>query len=71
MLNFGFVWAVGITRFTDNKHHISDILGGWFLGAVFALIYSIRATACHKYVIIHDAGMFDKRVRRQMFRQKV
>ncbi|KAL0034590.1 hypothetical protein WJX79_009385 [Trebouxia sp. C0005] len=24
LLNFTFVWAVGVSRFTDNKHNISD-----------------------------------------------
>ena len=28
MLQFGFFWAVGVTRFTDNKHNISDIVSG-------------------------------------------
>ena len=48
MLNFGWIWTVGITRFTDYKHHMSDVLGGWFLGTAFGLIYCTRAAALHK-----------------------
>lgn len=48
MLNFGWIWTVGITRFTDYKHHMSDVLGGWFLGTAFGLIYCVRAAALHK-----------------------
>ena len=48
MLNFGWIWTVGITRFTDYKHHMSDVLGGWFLGTAFGLIYCARASALHK-----------------------
>ena len=60
LLNFAFVWAVGVSRFTDNKHNISDIEGGWILGFAFALIYAARGTCLHKYVIMHDVGTIDK-----------
>ena len=53
MLNFTFVWAVGVSRFTDNKHNISDILGGWMMGFAFALVYASRSTCLHKYVVMH------------------
>lgn len=36
----------------DNKHNISDILGGWFLGTAIALIYALRAVSIHKYVLL-------------------
>lgn len=49
---FGFFWAVGVTRFTDNKHNISDIVAGWFLGTCIGLIYGIRAVSIHKYVAL-------------------
>lgn len=52
MLQFGFFWAVGVTRFTDNKHNISDIVSGWFLGTCVGLIYSLRAVSIHKYVAL-------------------
>ena len=54
LLNFVFTWAVGVSRFTDNKHNISDILGGWFLGFAFAVIYAVRSTCLHKYVVMHN-----------------
>jgi membrane-associated phospholipid phosphatase len=52
LAQFGFFWAVGVTRFTDNKHNISDVIGGWYLGTVVAVIYSLRAVAIHKYVAL-------------------
>lgn len=54
LLNFVFVWAVGVSRFTDNKHNISDIEGGWILGFAIALIYATRSACLHKYVLMHD-----------------
>lgn len=60
LLNFAFVWAVGVSRFTDNKHNISDIEGGWLLGFAFAIIYAARGTCLHKYVIMHDVRAIDK-----------
>lgn len=54
LLNFTFVWAVGISRFTDNKHGISDVLGGWLLGFAIALIYATRGSCLHKYIVMHD-----------------
>lgn len=60
LLNFTFVWAVGVSRFTDNKHNISDIEGGWLLGFIFAIIYAARGTCLHKYVIMHDVRAIDK-----------
>ena len=60
LLNFAFVWAVGVSRFTDNKHNISDIEGGWLLGFAFALIYAARSTCLHKYVIMHGVRGIDE-----------
>ena len=54
LLNFTFMWAVGVSRFTDNKHNISDVLGGWLLGFGFALIYATRSSCLHKYVVMHN-----------------
>lgn len=53
-MQFGFFWSVGVSRFIDNKHHISDVLGGWFLATAVALMYAIRATALHKYVALDN-----------------
>ncbi|KAL3150399.1 hypothetical protein ABBQ32_000237 [Trebouxia sp. C0010 RCD-2024] len=59
LLNFTFMWAVGVSRFTDNKHNISDILGGWLLGLAFAMIYATRSTCLHKYAVIHNVHEID------------
>jgi membrane-associated phospholipid phosphatase len=29
-------WFIGITRFWDNRHNISDILGGFMIGVIFS-----------------------------------
>lgn len=31
-----FLWAVyaGMSRITDNKHHVPDVLAGYFIGAI-------------------------------------
>ena len=68
LLNFTFVWAVGVSRFTDNKHNISDILGGWLLGFAFALIYATRSTCLHKYVVMHNVQEIDTLSRPQEIR---
>ncbi len=60
LLNFVFVWAVGISRFTDNKHNVSDIVGGWMLGFALALIFATRSTCLHKYVVMHSVPQIDQ-----------
>ena len=65
LLNFTFMWAVGVSRFTDNKHNISDILGGWILGFAFAMIYATRSTCLHKYVVMHNVHEIDALTRPQ------
>jgi len=52
LAQFFFFWAVGVTRFTDNKHNISDVIGGWYLGTVVGIIYSLRAVVIHKYLAL-------------------
>lgn len=54
LLNFTFMWAVGVSRFNDNKHNISDILGGWLLGIGFAVMYATRSSCLHKYAVMHN-----------------
>lgn len=44
-------WGIGMTRYMDNKHNISDVIGGWLLGALIAIIFVLRAIPTHKYVI--------------------
>lgn len=69
LLNFTFVWAVGVSRFTDNKHNISDVLGGWILGFVFAMVYATRSTCLHKYVVIHNVHEIEKFTRPSMIEE--
>lgn len=44
----GLSWAIAGSRVVDNRHHPSDVIAGFFLGASVALIFVIRATACLK-----------------------
>lgn len=67
LINFTFVWAVGVSRFTDNKHNISDILGGWILGFAFSLVYASRSTCLHKYVVMHNVHEIDKFSRPELY----
>jgi phosphatidate phosphatase len=34
---------VGVSRITDYKHHPSDVAAGALLGAMFAVLYAVRA----------------------------
>ena len=56
LLNFTFVWAVGVSRFTDNKHSISDVLGGWIMDFAFRLSICITQ---RKYVVMHNMHEID------------
>jgi membrane-associated phospholipid phosphatase len=38
-------WGVGATRFVDNRHHPSDIVGGILLGAFMTLPFFLRFAA--------------------------
>lgn len=40
---FVWIWFVGLSRYIDNKHHIEDIIGGWLLGTLFALLFVVDA----------------------------
>ncbi|KAK9810660.1 hypothetical protein WJX73_008067 [Symbiochloris irregularis] len=60
LVQAAFVWAVGVSRFADNKHQVSDVVGGWLLGTCFALIYSCRATSLHQYVVMHNVAARDR-----------
>jgi hypothetical protein len=30
-LQIFFVWWIGVNRFRENRHNISDIVAGWFM----------------------------------------
>ena len=63
LLNFVFVWAMGVIRFTNNKHNISDIVGGWILGFAIALVYATRNACLHKYVVMHNVHKINQQAR--------
>lgn len=44
-----FVWHLGVVRFRQNRHNISDIVGGWFMGLVVSTMFALRA------IYIYDA----------------
>ena len=37
-----FGWGVGISRYINSKHNVSDIIGGFMLGAMFGLVFVLR-----------------------------
>lgn len=55
----GFAWGVGVSRFRDNRHNISDILGGFLLAATFAVVYAFRAMGMYDYFMYdsHNPSM--------------
>ena len=55
--------SAGIGRFTDNKHNISDIVGGWILGFAIALVYVTRSACLHKYMVIHNVHKINQQQR--------
>lgn len=42
-------WGVGVTRFIDNRHNASDIVGGFFLAITFTPVFVLRAVAQHRF----------------------
>lgn len=32
--------SIGLSRYVDNRHHIEDIMCGWFLGFLFAFWFA-------------------------------
>ncbi|KDD75451.1 hypothetical protein H632_c680p1 [Helicosporidium sp. ATCC 50920] len=44
-------WGISLSRVIDHQHHISDILGGAFVGIFIALVYSLRAIPRYKRVL--------------------
>jgi hypothetical protein len=49
-MQIGFSWAVAGSRVVDNRHHPSDVVAGFFLGATVAVIFLLRAIPCLKWV---------------------
>lgn len=43
-------WFIGVTRFIDNKHNISDIVGGFFLAIVLATPWFFRTAGEYMYL---------------------
>lgn len=38
-----YVWIIGVNRFRENRHNISDIVAGWFMGFIISSFYAMRA----------------------------
>ena len=45
LLQVLLAWGVGATRITDNRHHPSDVIAGFALGAVVAAAFAARSIA--------------------------
>eukprot|EP00878_Enallax_costatus_P008186 GHUV01008559.1.p1 GENE.GHUV01008559.1~~GHUV01008559.1.p1 ORF type:complete len:495 (+),score=53.30 GHUV01008559.1:75-1559(+) len=59
-LAYGFIlltlclsWFIGMTRFWDNRHNVSDIIGGFVLAIFFVTPFVIKAiVSAHRLIII-------------------
>jgi membrane-associated phospholipid phosphatase len=40
-------WFIGMTRFWDNVHNISDVIGGFLLAIIFSTPYVVKAIGLH------------------------
>ena len=45
-LQLGISWAIAGSRIVDNKHHPSDVVAGFVLGASVAVIFLLRSIPC-------------------------
>lgn len=51
LIQICFGWGVGISRIIDNKHSTADVVGGFVLGAMFGLVFVLKAIPTAKYVV--------------------
>ncbi|KAF8067409.1 MCM5 [Scenedesmus sp. PABB004] len=58
LLALALSWFIGMTRFWDNRHHISDIVGGFLLAIIFSTPYAVKAVGLHVAMaeVIDGAG---------------
>eukprot|EP00884_Botryococcus_braunii_P011571 jgi/Botrbrau1/20414/Bobra.0006s0069.1 len=45
-----FVWMVGASRIIDYKHHASDVVAGFIVGAFFGILFALYAIWTHPLV---------------------
>jgi len=45
VLQMAFAWIVGVSRITDNRHHIWDVNCGFLVGIVVGAIFCIHSIA--------------------------
>ena len=43
LLQISWAWAVALSRVMDNKHHVSDICSGAFLGACIGIVFVFKS----------------------------
>eukprot|EP00879_Flechtneria_rotunda_P000384 GHRR01000476.1.p1 GENE.GHRR01000476.1~~GHRR01000476.1.p1 ORF type:complete len:402 (+),score=52.39 GHRR01000476.1:347-1552(+) len=53
-------WFIGMTRFWDNVHNISDIIGGFLLAIIFTAPYIIKAIGLQIAIRDHIDGNMDQ-----------
>ncbi|CAL5229480.1 g12810 [Coccomyxa viridis] len=54
LLMLGISWAIAGSRIVDNKHHPSDVVAGFVLGASVAVIFLLRSIPCARFMPRYD-----------------
>lgn len=49
LVQVAFALGIGVSRFTDNRHNISDVVGGWYIGTVIPSVFIFRAIGWQVY----------------------
>jgi membrane-associated phospholipid phosphatase len=62
LFQLAWAWGVGISRFRDNRHHPSDIIGGFVLAMTFTPLFLLRTISQQAYwdQFIMDADRKDE-----------
>lgn len=49
LFQLSWAWGVGVSRFRDNRHAASDIIGGFVLALTFTAAFLVRAVGLHEF----------------------
>lgn len=56
LFSLAWPWGVGVSRFRDNRHNVSDIVGGFLLAGTFVPLFALRFVARVRYFDLQDAA---------------
>lgn len=49
LFQIAWAWGVGVSRFRDNRHNVSDIVAGFMLALTFTPVFLARTIAVHSF----------------------